>query len=304
MTNKTTFTYRNPHSSEVPGSLRDPQIINVNDRYYLTATSQEYWKGNNPGIKLWSSDDLLNWRFENLLIDSSKVPQKAWYKDRFWAPEIHEAGGMFFLTFSCNKGIVDVDKFGVGIARASKITGPYEIMSKERPLVEESIDGSLFSDDDGKHYIVVAAEEGLRLYEIQLPSCRLISNPWVSAIRGEEGEWDYKGIEGPFIIKRKGIYYQFYSSFTRGYEVGILTAHNIRGPWMKYPSNPILTSSMKIGHNCVFTGPDGRDWLAYHMHDKNDVEKMAYDPMWIDEYGDINTDAPTSTKQKIIIMNY
>ena len=31
-----------------------------------------------------------------------------------------------------------------------------------------------------------------------------------------------EGIEGPFVIKKDGIYYMFFSTWTRGYEVGTL----------------------------------------------------------------------------------
>lgn len=40
-------------------------------------------KKKNPGIKIYSSDDLLNWKFEKLLIDRSKLDTTVWYLDRF-----------------------------------------------------------------------------------------------------------------------------------------------------------------------------------------------------------------------------
>ena len=36
-------------------------------------------------------------------------------------------------------------------------------------------------------------------------------------------------IKGPRVIKRKGIYYLFYSSWGRGYKVGYATSTNIKG---------------------------------------------------------------------------
>ena len=35
-------------------------------------------------------------------------------------------------------------------------------------------------------------------------------------------DWMTEGIEGPFVIKKDGIYYMFFSTWTRGYEVGTL----------------------------------------------------------------------------------
>jgi len=47
---------------------------------------------------MWRSDDLLNWTFHKMLIGRRDVPERAWYRDRFWAPEIHQKNGKFYLT--------------------------------------------------------------------------------------------------------------------------------------------------------------------------------------------------------------
>ena len=84
------FRYCNPIRSEAVGNIRDPQIINVDGTYYLTGTCHPFQRETvNPGVKLWSSPDLLNWNYEGLLIDRSTLPEDAWYRDRFWASEIH-----------------------------------------------------------------------------------------------------------------------------------------------------------------------------------------------------------------------
>jgi beta-xylosidase len=250
----------------------------------LTATSPPYWEGDNPGVKLWSSADLKAWRSEGLLIDRGQVPESAWYRDRFWAPEIHPAEGGFYLLFSCNKGKLHEAPFGIAIARADRVTGPYEVVSREAPLVERAIDGSLFTEG-GRSYVISAPEDGLRIHPIDLPSCRLTGESWLTVTRGEEGTWDAKGIEGPYLIQRNGVYTLFYSSFTRGYEVGIATAPHLRGPWTKDERNPVMTGPVKIGHNAVFQGPDGRDWASYHRHDEHDVEQLAFSPLNFDREG-------------------
>jgi xylan 1,4-beta-xylosidase len=37
-----------------------------------------------------------------------------------------------------------------------------------------------------------------------------------------------------------------------------------------------------IGHNAVFTGPDGRDWLVCHYVEKGKPESLGYDPIWFE----------------------
>ena len=49
--------------SDIPGNIRDPMITRYGDRYYLVATSP-ILERLQPGVRLWSSDDFVNWRFE------------------------------------------------------------------------------------------------------------------------------------------------------------------------------------------------------------------------------------------------
>ena len=95
------FDYQNPiRSQAIDGGIRDPNIINWDGKYYLTGTSYPFTRGNRTGVRLWSSDDLKNWKMEGILIDSSKLPEDVWYRDTFWANEIHLANGKFWLTFN------------------------------------------------------------------------------------------------------------------------------------------------------------------------------------------------------------
>ncbi len=83
------FTYQNPIRNGIDKGMRDCQIFEDGGKYYLVGTSYPFWywqKEKNPGVKIYSSDDLLNWKFEKLLIDRSKLDTTVWYLDRFWAP--------------------------------------------------------------------------------------------------------------------------------------------------------------------------------------------------------------------------
>jgi hypothetical protein len=60
-------------------------------------------------------------------------------------------------------------------------------------------------------------------------------------------DWDAIGIEGAYIIKRQNIYYLFYFSWTRWYEIGYATAPSITGPWTKAGNNPFYGFILKNG---------------------------------------------------------
>ena len=74
------FRYNNPITRDPEMSMRDHQIIKVGDIWYMTGTSAPYWKGLNPGVRLFSSTNLLDWKFENWLIDSAKLADDCFYK--------------------------------------------------------------------------------------------------------------------------------------------------------------------------------------------------------------------------------
>lgn len=323
------FCYKNPI---LLLGLRDTHILFCDNRYYAVGTCTPYWGGENPGVKLFSSDNLQDWKFEKLLIDASKLDSTIWYKDRFWAPELRKIGSRFYLTFNCQNNSGEYGDIGnqkhyhaCGIAVSDSITGPYMVMTHEKPLTPfPSNDLSLFEDEDGKvyaffnngwtdlHHIYVA--------ELDTEQCRLKEFP-VQLISQEPGKWDGAGIEGAHVIKNADIYYLFYSSWTKGYAVGYATATDIRGPWIKYEKNPLFGSFIEndtvhlikegqivpvsdcniygIGHNQIFVGPDGRYWTSYHGYMKGVEDAVTLiDPIWF-ENGTIKTNTPTYVEQKI-----
>lgn len=326
---KLVFTYTNPITSL---EFRDTHIIPHNGKYYAVGTSAPYWGGENPGVKLFVSDNLLDWKFDRMLIDAQMLDSTVWYKDRFWAPELRQIGKRFYLTFNCQNnsgGYGDVANqkhyHACGIAVSDSLTGPYQVMTPDEPLTPfASNDLSLFEDVDGKvyaffnngwtdlHHIYVA--------ELDVSTCRLKENP-IQLISQEPGKWDGAGIEGSHVIKENGTYYLFYSSWTRGYAVGYATAKDIRGPWSKYEKNPLFGSFMEndttylfkegqiiaapdcnisgIGHNQIFVGPDGKYWTSYHGYMKGKENAVTLiDPIWF-ENGVIKTNTPTYVTQRI-----
>ncbi|MDP4186292.1 MAG: family 43 glycosylhydrolase, partial [Bacteroidota bacterium] len=78
------IVYQNPIKVE---PIRDPQILLVNGTYYMTGTSKIDAGINDegPGVKLFSSKNLTEWKFEKILIKPD-----GWYRTRIWAPEIHK----------------------------------------------------------------------------------------------------------------------------------------------------------------------------------------------------------------------
>lgn len=117
-------------------------------------------------------------------------------------------------------------------------------------------------------------------------------------------DWMIGGIEGPFGIKRPGVYWMFFSAWTRGYEFGVLRAESPLGPWELTLESPIFGARkrrhretqareggnehlvyedtadpfVEVGHNAVFEGPDWKDWLCCHYF-PGGREIMPTDPL-------------------------
>ena len=177
--NQPPFTYQNPADFSYPyfdgarnrtiTELRDPAIIREGDTYYLVFTHYPFTHhtsrdpakpdyNSSPGIRLYSSKDLMHWKFENWLVKSSELPENCPYKHRFWAPEIHKFGNQFYLIFYADNWIKDeynaAGKMGyvafVGVA--DKVTGPYKNITW---LKGSGCDTTIFQDDDGKTYAIM-----------------------------------------------------------------------------------------------------------------------------------------------------
>ena len=136
----------------------------------------------------------------------------------------------------------------------------------------------MFQDDDGSIWIGFNNTPKRLLLHRFDPKTHTISEKQIVTEIGAEGEWDHSGLEGQCIVKRCGLYFQWYSSWTNGYNSGLLIADNIQGPWKKYPLNPVLSDNEiwhHAGHNHSFRGFDGQDNLIFHANPQNPDEQQC-----------------------------
>lgn len=276
----------NPNYACSLGAIRDPMIVLYEDRYYMVGTSPDFWRGANPGVRMWSSDDLVNWNFEGCVVNSDTIPDDVGYKNRFWAPELFVYENRFYVTFNAmNEAEATEDDFYRGmrsyVAVSDAITGPYTI--QPQPLIESdgiTNDAHLFADEDGTVWLFYNTDRAIfaRRFDTQTATTY---GEIVSIIeKGGDGEWDSIGIEGSFVVRRNGKLYLWYSSWTRGYEMGVAESDGVGKPFVKRKDNPMISSGMKppikyCGHNSCFKLKDGRDAVAYHGHDDGKPESLC-----------------------------
>jgi xylan 1,4-beta-xylosidase len=349
---KKVFKYTNPITRDSSQSMRDHCILKVGERWYMTGTSQPIWSGINPGVRLMVSDDLLNWRDTTWIIDAKALPAECPYNGRFWAPEIHKINGKFYLSVNSGHegektGNKRMDEHKVWIFSADHVTGPYSLITPQGLGLSKYFtnDASLFGDDDGRAYVYCCGG-GLWQAEIDLKTGKLADETkglsGFTKIIGEKDQgnpdWMYAGIEGPYVIKRNGAYWMFFSSWTRGYEVGILKGESPLGPWKLVGNEPIFGTRkhevrdamakkdgyahvqyedtkdpyVEVGHNAIFEGPDGKDWICCHYWLRgnqvesnehvpiygNTREQLGFEPVKFED-GIFKINGPTWTKQVV-----
>ena len=324
------FSYQNPIASGLdPRGIRDCQVFRDGGKWYLTGTAYPVWPKEdtfgqlNPGVVLYSSDDLTHWKFERVLV---RPNPEQWYFQRFWAPEIHRIDGKYYATFNCRNPALGDNLVRAGYAVAGQLMGPYRVMAQ--PLAQGN-DLHFFQDDDGKVWafwngtMEPGADKakvrafGVGFAQVDLASGKFLTSPATALAYGQEGrDWDGAGIEGTYVIKRQGTYYLFFSSWTRGYEIGYATAPAITGPWKKFSGNPIYGAQdpaacarsgvpyggnpnsdfSHVGHNAIFTGPDGRLWLSCHgilRSDPQGVPMLMLEPLDFDDDGHVLAPTPS-----------
>lgn len=136
------LTFENP----LPVKFGDPYILKAsNNQYYMVGTG-----GVKSGFKMYSSPDLKNWKDEGPIYQGNT--ENSWNVKDFWAPELYELNGKFYLLFSADwreNPTNEKENFRIGVAVSDSPTGPYKDLYN-RPIFDPGypiIDGNLLVED-------------------------------------------------------------------------------------------------------------------------------------------------------------
>lgn len=140
-------TYNNP----LPVEFGDPYILKASDgNYYMVGTG-----GVKDGFKMYSSTDLREWQDEGRIYQGNR--EDSWGIANFWAPELYEYEGKYYLLFSADwreNPTNELENFRIGVAVSDSPTGPYQDLYN-RPIFDPGypvIDGNLLFED-GRVYL-------------------------------------------------------------------------------------------------------------------------------------------------------
>lgn len=266
-------TYKNP---VIPGDFPDPSIIRVGGDYYATATTG----GWSPHFPLLHSRDLVNWK----IVGAVLAVKPKWAKGDFWAPEIVEDKGRFFVYYTARRdeGKNKKGTLCVAVAVAAKPEGPYTDKGALICQKMGSIDADFARDENDRPYLIWKEDGNDRrqptwIYAQKLDETgtKLTGKP--TRLFRNTAAWEGNVVEGSFILRRDGWFYMFYSGNACcgndcNYALGVARSKTLLGKWEKNPANPILAENEDWrcpGHGSIVKTPDGRDFLLYHAYGKN-----------------------------------
>ena len=242
--------------------LRDTFVYAAPDGYYyMTGTSGPNFWDNNYVIHIYRSADLSDWEDLGVVWDFRE--HATWAKTiskesrvPVWAPELIYTNGNWYMTYTM--GFWDAMSCGILVSTTGRPEGPYTDTSTERLV--DSLDGSLFVEDDGTVYFIY--KDGMIA-------------PLNEDLSGFAG--DFKplyaadglpvGFEGCSILKHNGKYYLTAATYNQSYDANgriittydsmIAVSDNLMGP---YSETRLLLRNG--GHNNLFVDKEGKVWTT------------------------------------------
>lgn len=266
--------YTNPI---LAGFYPDPSICRVGDDYYLVNSTFAYY----PGITVFHSKDLVNWKLIGYVIDR---PDQLDYDSLgvsrgIFAPAIRYHNGLFYVTCTF------VDGGGNFVVTANDPAGPWS-----RPVwlpQVNGIDPSLFFDDNGKAYLLYnsGAPDNKPLYQghrtirmrgFDIDRLRVMDDERILVNGGTDITEKPVWIEGPHIFKVNGYCYLIAAQggTAENHSEVVFRSEKVEGPYVPYKDNPILTQRdlnperknpiTCTGHADLVEMPEGK-WCAVFL---------------------------------------
>ena len=266
-------------------NIRDPFVLAHNGKYYLYGTrGEECWDCEAFGLDVYVSDDLENWTEPKEIFTR---PEGFWATMNYWAPEVHEYNGAFYMLVSFKS---ETECRGTFILRSDAPDGEFKLYSERiTPEGQECLDGTLYISKNGTPYMVYchewtqikdgticAVELSRDLKRSAGEPFRLITAsdaPWIRPAQGG----DIFVTDGPYMIRLDGgELIMMWSSFgEEGYTEATVRSSNgdIDGEWSH---DSELLFKKDGGHGMIFRTFDGRLMLALHSPNKKYEERPCF----------------------------
>ena len=270
-------------------SFPDPYILKFRGEYYAYCTG--FWHDGHV-FGVLHSRDLVNWREIG-----GAMPALDSDAPFYWAPEVTYYNGKFYLYYSVGNETL----MHLRVAVSDRPDGGFVDAGKRLTTQDFAIDAHVFTDDDGTRYMFYATDfleyENIgtgTVVDRMIDWFTLAGDPqpvtrakydWqvYDPHRIEKGGVRWYTVEGPFVLKRKSLYYEMFSggnwqNTTYGVSFAVSDMVESGDEWAQYSDGekifPVLrTLPGKVigpGHNSVVRGPNNREiYCIYHSWTAN-----------------------------------
>ncbi|WP_329540127.1 glycoside hydrolase family 43 protein [Streptomyces sp. NBC_01358] len=238
----------------IAGFSPDPSICRVGDDYYVATSSFEYV----PGVPLWHSRDLVNWRLLGHALDRPgqlELPESVPASCGVYAPTLRHHDGLFWMITTV------VTDAGTVLVTAKDPAGPW---SDPVPVGIPGIDPDLAWDEDGTCWCVYS-DDGIHGVRLDPETGRTLGEPVAL--------WSGSGLqypEGPHLYRIGDWWYLLLSEggTERGHAMSVARARSLPGPFEPHPDNPVLSHRstghpvQNIGHGDLVQAQDDTWWMV------------------------------------------
>ncbi|BBF44012.1 endo-1,4-beta-xylanase D [Lachnospiraceae bacterium KM106-2] len=258
------------YNNILKGLYADPDIDVFGDTYYIYPTTDGATGWSGTKFHVFSSKDLVDWSDEGVILDVSTDDVK-WAVGSAWAPTIEEKNRKYYFYFCAKR---EDGKSCIGVAVSDSPKGPFkamdtplitpEIASEKGISMGQTIDPSVFTDEDGSSYLYFGNGK---------PAVVQLNDDMTSVKEGTmkniNGLSNFR--ESLVVVKRNGIYHFTWSCNDTGsenYEVRYGTSDSPYGD-VTY-QYPVLQKDSEqdilgTGHQSILKIP-GKDeyYMVYH----------------------------------------
>lgn len=246
----------------------DPAPMVYNGRLYVYTTHDEddstWFTMNN--WKVFSTNDMVNWTDHGVILSYNDFD---WAKRDAWAAQCIERNGKFFMyvpmiSKTNNKG-------AIGVVVADSPFGPFHD-PLGKPLVQSEwgdIDPTVFIDDDGQAHMYwgnpklkyVKLNENMISYSGDIVEVPMTEEAFGKREGNPERPAKYE--EGPWLYKRKDLYYLFWPGGPLPEFIGYSTSKSAQGPW-KYGGIIMPAEGKSFTNHPGVIDFRGKTYFFYH----------------------------------------
>lgn len=283
----------------------DPYILKYCGQYWAYCTGIE---ADGRCFGVLHSTDLVEWTYLGGALEALPGDHPC-----YWAPEVSYYNGQFYMYYS----VGNEEFMQIRVAVAAQPGGPFVDSGRTLTQQQFAIDAHVFTDEDGQRYLFYATDflehshigtgtvvdrlldpftpEGQPRPVVRARYAWQVYDPQ----RVSKGGVRWHTVEGPFILKHKGRYYEMFSGGNwqnLTYGVSYALSETLTNPdeWRQVADGTTVLPILRTlpgqvigpGHNSVVRGPDNRQlYCVYHCWSADGTSRtLAIDPQdWVGE---------------------